>query len=736
MADPYAAFADPLPTQASDADPYAALGVPMTGAAKSSSFVIDPSLPRAEVRAKLADLPASQRKQALKDWADAKVKADREKENSTIMGRLSNTDASRQYVRGAFGGVVGPWLDEANAAIQTLSLSGPAFDEAKALEEARNRAIDASETTLFNVPGVDKVLGEGAGDVTTGTLRKVAGGVMTAPITPLMGTIGAGAGGAASPVASQAVPVLAQMAKSVPVMAGYGAVAGLGEGEGVERLANAKTGALVGGIVGAVAPPLARGVGNIAETVADRARGVPPQMAGFSKDAVSRVSRAASDDNIAATPRPAAPETMVADLGPNLRGQAGAIANQPGEGQAIVTGALEGRRAGAAGRITNATDAALGPAQNLVDLEKFVTQGSSARAAPFRAAYENSTIPMTPRLAQVIDRAQASGAMKEAQRLIDIEGPPKTEAAFYDYVKRGLDSLSEGAQGPHGRATTLSRAYGNLARDLRETIDDILVPGGPSSAKDIVAHFKSGGTPDQVSPYALARYYSGEGLQFRDALEEGGKAFSRGTHPDQLRADMQTMTSPERLGYVAGARGQVRDTIGNAASALRQNGDIKAMQQLGSEYARDKLEQIALPGSAKNLVDRLDSEARFADTYNQVTQNSKTASRQAAQQEFPVAAEVSRTPDVTGTTAVGLAAQATRNAIDALRGGALTAKQVRTAADAARMLVAQGADRDAIVQGLIAYSRGKQVTAAQKTAAEYIAYALTRGVTEPANLRK
>mgnify|MGYP000302399281 FL=1 len=740
MADPYAKFADA--PQAPDADPYAAYAD--AAPAKPSGPLIDPSLSRTEVRAKLAALPAGQRKQALKDWADAKVKVDRDAESKTLMGRLSNTDASREYVSGGFGGVIGPWLDEINAGMQAATraaFQGEKFADAyemdKALEGARRKAIEAQDTHLFTVPGVDKVLGEGAGDVTTGTLRKIAGGVMTAPFTPGMRGVGAGGGSAAAPIVTPASSVAAQMLKAVPVTSMYGGLAGLGEGDdATERLSNAKTGAIVGAVTGGLAPPIARGVGNTVGYIGSKLEPTPAPLAGYSRNAVERVARAVNDDNVASARVPATPETMVADLGPNLRGQAGAIANQPGEGQSTIRSALNARRDTAAGRIEAATDQALGPAQNLVDLERFTAQNANARAAPFRAAYESANIPMTPRLAQVIDRAQASGAMKEAQRLIDIEGPPKTEAAFYDYVKRGLDSLSENAQGPHGRATTLSRAYGNLARDLRETIDDILVPGGPSSPKDIVAHFKAGGTPDQVSPYALARYYSGEGLQFRDALEEGGKAFSRGTHPDQLRADMGTMTAPEHLGYVAGARGQVRDTIGNAASSMRQNGDIKAMQQLGSPYARDKLDQIALPGTARKLTDRLDAEATHAETYNDVIANSKTAARQAAQKEFPVDAEVSKTPDFTGTTAVGVGVQAARSAIDALRGGNLTAKQVRTAADAAKMLVAQGADRDVIVRNLIAFSRSKQATQAQKTGAEYIVFALTRSAGEPSNLRK
>ena len=232
----------------------------------------------------------------------------------------------------------------------------------------------------------------------------------------------------------------------------------------------------------------------------------------------------------------------------------------------------------------------------------------------------------------------------------------------------------------------------------------------------------------------MGRFHSGEGLQFRDALDEGAKAFNKSTHPDQLRADMAGMSPSEYLGYVQGARGQVRDTIGNAASALRQNGDIRAMQQLGSPYAREKLELISpYPGVAKRLTDRLDAEARHADTYNRVVEGSPTAQRQAAQKEFPTAAEITATPDYTHMTATGIGIQGARKIVDALRAGALTQKQVQIAADAAKMLIAQGAERDAVRNGLITYMHNQGATLAQKRAIEYVATVLGRSAIEPAS---
>ena len=62
--------------------------------------------------------------------------------------------------------------------------------------------------------------------------------------------------------------------------------------------------------------------------------------------------------------------------------------------------------------------------------------------------------------------------------------------------------------------------------------------------------------------------------------------------------------------------------------------------------------------------------------------------------------------------------------INAVRNGALTERTVREQADAARMLVAQGAERDAIAAALIRFARRAQLSQQRRMAIEGIVHEL------------
>lgn len=83
------------------------------------------------------------------------------------------------------------------------------------------------------------------------------------------------------------------------------------------------------------------------------------------------------------------PESMVADLGDNLRGDLSAVATMPGRGQTVSRSALEARNAGAGGRIQADADAALGPSGDIVaDRAAYVQQRSDAARPLYEKAYE------------------------------------------------------------------------------------------------------------------------------------------------------------------------------------------------------------------------------------------------------------------------------------------------------------------------------------------------------------
>ncbi len=555
-----------------------------------------------------------------------------------------------------------------------------------------------------------------AGEV-VGSAAPIAATGGAAALPGAAGRVGAAVGRALLPIGATGYGTA--MRQGVRVGATLGGLSGAGHADVQDddttaqavgkRLAGAGQGALIGGVVGGpvggVAHAIGNGVSGAFNGAAQRLQALPEEVAQFNRGAVQRVARAAGADGAHTGNIRGHPEHIISDLGPNLRDQISALANQPGENNAIIVRALNNRREGAADRLTYDTDMALGPPMTLARQEAMI-DGRNALARPHYEAFYNSEVPMTPPLAATLQRADAAGAFEAAHRLTSASRPPRSEAEFYDYVKRGIDDMATRAR--NAGSANEHRIYSQLAADLRNAVDESLSPGAP-----------------HMSPWAQARRFAGEASRFEDAVEAGHKTFSRGTHPEQFRADLADMSGIERLGTIVGARNQLRDTIGHAANAARQNGDIKTLQQLGSPYARDKLEQIALsPQRARDLTQRLDSEARYADTYYQTLLSARTASRLAAQEEFPNAASAARSPDLTHVTATGLAVHALRRIADTLRSGALSEEQIAISRDAARMLVAQGADRDRILRGLANYMQQQNVTAQQRAAAARIAEGL------------
>jgi hypothetical protein len=621
--------------------------------------------------------------------ADERVK----KERGENRGFVQNVDDTvRNLARGT---PIGSFMDEVsaygNAGLNAMSggMLGEPYEQGVEYQRAYDRAIDAESPKIGQLPLI--------GDVTAGGVTKLAGAVASAPFAPIARVFGGGS-------------LLAGTGNAMATGAAYGGLYGAGEGSGAERLPNAMSGAAVGAVVGAPIPAIAAGVRNGVNAIANAARSVPAGVQPFGRGAVSRVSRAVGDDqltaaNYAARSRELGPEGMLADMGPNLENQAGAIASQPGQGQRIVLDALRNRRDGAAGRIEGDVNAALGPARNLVQLEENVVGQSRAQANPHYEQFYQTTIPQTADLQAVMARVPQR-VINAAQELASVDTNYARYAArtgepngiVYDLIKRASDDLAREAPG-----TNQSRLYGDLSRDLRNAVDSALSPGQP-----------------QAGPWAVARSIAGDGMQFREGLEEGGAAFSRGTNPDQMAADLAGMSQIQRMGYNEGARGQVRDIMGNASTTQGENGAAAARRALGSENARRKVQMIA-GQRADALIQRLEAETTFQNTNNSVSSNSRTAVRAAAQKEFPNAADTSAATEVGRKSVSGVAMEAAYRIANALVGGALNANRVAVASDAARMLTAQGASRDAIARGLRDYARDRRLTGNAARAVEAVA---------------
>lgn len=482
--------------------------------------------------------------------------------------------------------------------------------------------------------------------------------------------------------------------------------------------------ALISTALGAAAPGTGRAAGNTAQYVSDTLRPLPPELNGLSRGSVRRVTRAMRDDRLtpqdfAAQTAELGPEGALMDMGDNLRGQAGGIARMPGEGQTILRDAARDLAAGSAGRQTAAIDNALGPAQNMVELERNTVDAANAAARPHYQQFESVPIEVTPELEQAIRGSLPDHGPQSAigmlarqpdqpqslvlQHLLDHPDVPlaglEATPRELDYLKQHLDAAASKAfdEGkPH-----LGTIIANNAARLRNEIDRILSPADPAQ-----------------SSYATARATAGTGQQFQQGMRDAHNVFSNPkTHNPDLVADQlaQNPGAPYRTGFTAEARGDLANMMNDATSQFGPTGDRAARKGMFSTNAERKVRQLATsPQAADELFRVRNAETAFAQTRNAIEGNSVTAASQAAQKEFPNAAANSQGAGrIVDATWQGVALALARKAANAATNGHLNRQLARMAADAARVLSATGMQRDAYFQGLTRHIQSQGISAAR-----------------------
>ena len=650
----------------------------------------DPKTPVADAGPQLSDLDKA---------ADARVAKE-------AAGGFTPHASPAQYLP------FGSWLDEASAGIDaglnkiSGGRIGQPYDEAKAYQNARQRYIDK------HASGIEK----GAA---------MAGGVIaSAPF------------GAARVFRGAAL--LPEIGNAALTGAGYGALYGAGEGEDTNRIWNALEGAGWGGAIGAAAPSVARGVGNAVNYFANRGAPLPAALQQFERGAVNRVaddmtSSGLTPGQYARQSQELGPQGMLLDMGEDLRGSAETLANTHGPQLPIVRGELNARRADAPDRIRAGVDRALGPERNLGQFVDTVTRGTRQQAAPYYDQFHATSIPVTPEIRNVLDSIPAS-AFNRAQTLARADGyrqqfrlrpvndpmqamtgvqrtaPEAVPTGLeYDYLKRAVDDLAQGAE----RGSNEARIYGNLARQLRTTIDTHLSPGDPTQ-----------------SAWAIARSIAGDGLEGREAAELGSTVFSSKRDPNIVADELSNLSQAGQTMYRHGARNNLRQIMGRAATNFGTNGDATARRTLNSEFARQNVAQIAGGPRANHLARLVDAENTMAESFNEIMRNSATARRQAGQSRLPVGAGApvnTEAPRSTGELVFAIA----RRGVNALMNNALGERAGRIMADQARLLTARGIDRDTYVNALMQLANHRQTTGAQRDAIIRILNAVSQNTRQP-----
>lgn len=370
--------------------------------------------------------------------------------------------------------------------------------------------------------------------------------------------------------------------------AGYGALSASGHDEDMSD------GARMGAIFGTGGNLIGEGVHSVLN-----------MFRGASTRGAELATRAAEMDGL--TPDAAAarlkelgPDATLADLGPNMRAQASALATTPGPAQKAVRDVIGSRAMSAGDRITQAVDAGLGPQTNTASLADDMVNMRSANARPLYDAAYAKPMPVDDEIVALFERPAVADAFGKAQRMAANAGQsfdaanPSVQAL--DYTKRALDDMIVSAQrsGNNNEARILSQARDSLLSRVDEAVPE----------------------------FAAARKSFAGASSVIDALDEGGNVFKNATSPDQLRAYMSGLDDSSREAFTQGARQQVSYIMGTARN------DAQAAKALFARgYNREKLEAVLGPEEAQRLLGAIDAEEVFASTRNAVMGGSDTAAK-------------------------------------------------------------------------------------------------------------
>lgn len=453
-----------------------------------------------------------------------------------------------------------------------------------------------------------------------------------------------------------------------------GAVSGYGAGEGADRAASAgeraMAGGAIGGALGAAAPVVGRGMENIVDAARGRIDAMRARQIGTSPEAAEMVGFALRGEGpeAASRLRAAGGEAMLADAGQSTARVLDFAVQRAGEGSGAGRQAVAERAGRASSSLTAALDDAMG---RPVAPRQLTPQERAQMRRLYDAAYA-SPIDYSGARGREIEELLArvdSSVIDAANRLMKTEGVGGRDAQIIakisdsgavsfdrmpnvrelDYITRGLNQMAEAGEtaGAMGGRTPQSRAYSNLAREIRNVVKE------------------------EVPAYRDALDRAATEIGQKKARDIGEALLSaRMTRADL--ADELTdypARSIARRRMIEGMRSYIDDVMANTRRAVA-DGDMNsrealtALRALSSRSSRDKLRMVMGDAAANGLVKRLDEAAKSFELRARIADNSATAARQFMESRFQSITE----PGALGMAAEGEIRAAGQKLIKAIAG--------------------------------------------------------------------
>lgn len=477
-------------------------------------------------------------------------------------------------------------------------------------------------------------------------------------------------------------------------------------------------GSLAGGITSMAAGKALQGVRNYSagNTVGQQVG----QQLGNGPIAPGAISRLASDVEADRLTPQAAQETA-AFLGPEGRlfdtsrslGDTATLGlgTIPGPAKSQIVNTIQGRTgdllktgqydlgAASARRLNTDFDAAMGPSQNMVALQKSIDDkyGPAVKQAYTSVMDRFPDVPVPPEIAS---RPSITRAMGNAENIAadhgetlrpatttqtelagpgyhianDVSAPPPQSLKYWDYVKKGMDQKIN---------TMLKGGSDNLSGGEQQTLSGLM------DAKKSLVNYLDQATGGE---YANARKISATQKGLEDASDFGPLMFNNAKYPEYVKQQFDDLSIPEQAMAKASIRRELSNRMGSVG-----NDATKARQLFNQNNVTDKLSAIFGEPAAAHVERAVDRESAF-QAATDATKNSLTQPRQQIAASIPGGSGAPEIPSV--PTAWGAVTAPLRMGYNAFH----NMGSQNTQEGMARMLLAQGDKIPTIVKLLHGYN--------------------------------
>lgn len=487
-----------------------------------------------------------------------------------------------------------------------------------------------------------------------------------------------------------------------------------------------------GFILGGAIPGAGKLIGSGVQMVANAMRG---KADGMSRSASNHLVHALEADTPAAVRSELdrlGPDAMLADAGPAFLGKAQGASLNSDEGRNILFNSLKARDQATNSRIMGDVERAIGPAEDPQAVTNaIVAHRRAVDNVAYPAALDTAPPVRTARIMQDLEDFIPHAVGNERRALENLRDMMTRQE------RRPRIDPYTGRQELDGRGNMLwdqvpvAQNEAHVLHKVKQELDNVIEHNAPGLGVPAAAftreqhslvtmrHALNEALENQVPGYGAANRRSAQLARRADAVKEGTSYLGEGKttpSPSRFLDQFEQLEAGERIAFGKGSRGEIDRKLGTKANDLQA---LRSELQGEGGWNTDKIAIVHGDDAARDLMASVDRNLKFRDTHTKVSENSQTEIRRAAREQMKPQAESKDSPLIGPSSSIpGMLTTAAKRYLVQPAWNALThIDPTRSYGEVARVLTAQGPQRDAHLQAIVDAldRRGANSSVASKT---------------------